>query len=122
MRTRSRYTLAAVLSPRGRRLRLLRHRLLPRIRLGAADGAALHKALERVAQLHGRKEPLAYRLVGHGRLDLRLRLPLEPFLGGAPLVAPAVLRSHRVDRIRSIGSSAVMGHPYSSATSSMACR
>eukprot|EP00964_Phaeocystis_antarctica_P094817 scaffold61447_cov59-Phaeocystis_antarctica.AAC.3 len=85
--------LAALgLHPEGRQLSLLRHRLLPRIRLGAADGAALHEALERVAHLHGREEPLAHRFVAHGRHDLRLRLPREPFLDGAPLVASAVLR------------------------------
>eukprot|EP00964_Phaeocystis_antarctica_P152855 scaffold120907_cov60-Phaeocystis_antarctica.AAC.1 len=94
-----RFCLAALgLHPKGRHFRLLLHRLLPRIRLGAADGATLHKALERVAHLHGREKPLAHRLIGHGRFDLRLRLPREPLLDGAPLVAPAILRYHRVDR------------------------
>eukprot|EP00964_Phaeocystis_antarctica_P021620 scaffold12020_cov57-Phaeocystis_antarctica.AAC.2 len=50
-----RFSVAALgLRPNGHHLRLLRHRLLPRIRLGAADGAALHEALERRHLYHQR--------------------------------------------------------------------
>eukprot|EP00964_Phaeocystis_antarctica_P083892 scaffold52816_cov59-Phaeocystis_antarctica.AAC.9 len=48
------YVAALDLRPKGRHFGLVHHHLLPRVRLGAADGAALHEALERVAQLHGR--------------------------------------------------------------------
>eukprot|EP00964_Phaeocystis_antarctica_P161121 scaffold133207_cov66-Phaeocystis_antarctica.AAC.3 len=50
-----RFCVAAIgLRPKGRHLRLLCHRLLPCIRLGTADGAALHKALERRHLYHQR--------------------------------------------------------------------
>eukprot|EP00964_Phaeocystis_antarctica_P047859 scaffold27699_cov63-Phaeocystis_antarctica.AAC.10 len=99
------------LRPKGRHLRLVRHPLLPCIRLGAADDAALHKACERVADLHGQEEPFAHRLVSHGRLDLRLRLPIEPFLDGAPLVDSTVLRRHRINwQLESDGAHVLVCH------------